>query len=354
MIGYSIGKLTYQTIIPMDKFPLENTKTINKESIVEPGGNAAIVAALFGKWNMESYLVSVTGYDDFAETVKHKLTECGVRIPYVSINYEHKTTQSLVISSKETTSRTEIQIEPEIFHAKKGEYKETPNIIYSDGHEYSATVELFQRFSNEIRVLGASLNGIDPKEVESLAKLSQYVVFSLEYAKYITRMNVDLNNPTHLLNLYKELKNKFPNSINIVTLHNMGVLYSVGNEVKIMPTINNVKEVDRTGAGAIFDGTFCYCLGKGYDIEKCMRLSNIAGGLSTTKLGGVSSIQLLSDISSYYEGQFGKVDEVKEVVQTQPVANNANMVQPQMQTPPVQNNTIITNNTNVNNNNIQG
>ena len=58
-------------------------------------------------------------------------------------------------------------------------------------------------------------------------------------------MKVDPDNGEHLFNLYKELKDLFPNSNNIVTLHNKGVLYSIDGNVRVMPTIN-VGEVDRT------------------------------------------------------------------------------------------------------------
>ena len=76
-----------------------------------------------------------------------------------------------------------------------------------------------------------------------------------------------------------------------------------------MPTIP-VKEIDRTAAGDIFDGAFVYGIGKGYDIEKCMRIANIAAGLSTTKMGGKDSIPLLSDVIQYYESKFGPLEPV--------------------------------------------
>ena len=104
-------------------------------------------------------------------------------------------------------------------------------------------------------------------------------------------MKVDPDNGEHLFNLYKELKDLFPNSNNIVTLHNKGVLYSIDGNVRVMPTIN-VGEVDRTGAGDIFDGAFIYGLLKKYDLEKCIRLANIAAALSTTKYGAKNSIPL--------------------------------------------------------------
>ena len=76
-----------------------------------------------------------------------------------------------------------------------------------------------------------------------------------------------------------------------------------------------MQEVDRTGAGDVFDGAFVYGLSKGYDLEKCLRLANIAGALSTTKYGAKQSIPLLSDVIRYYEEKFGSLNAEPPVVE---------------------------------------
>ena len=198
-------------------------------------------------------------------------------------------------------------VEPEVYHLKKSDYDVRPDAIYTDGFEYSATLSAFNKFPQSLSVLGAGLNYADTKEVIALAKYAKYVIFSLEFACMVTKMKVDPDNGEHLFNLYKELKDLFPNSNNIVTLHNKGVLYSIDGNVRVMPTIN-VSEVDRTGAGDIFDGAFIYGLLKKYDLEKCIRLANIAAALSTTKYGAKNSIPLLSDVIHEYESKFGPIE----------------------------------------------
>ena len=208
-------------------------------------------------------------------------------------------------------------MEPEVYHLKKSDYDVLPDAIYTDGFEYSATLSAFNKYPQSISVLGAGLNYADEKEVIALAKYAKYVIFSLEFACLVTKMKVDVDNGEHLFNLYKELKNIFPNSNNIVTLHNKGVLYSVSNNVRVMPTIN-VEEKDRTGAGDIFDGAFIYGLLKKYDMEKSIRIANIAAALSTTKYGAKNSIPLLSDVIHEYETKFGPIEPVMTGVETPP------------------------------------
>ncbi len=307
MVALSIGKTTYDITVPLDEYPVENGKYVLQEKLEGSGGCASNVAYLLGKWNFDSYFAGTIGYDDLGTSIKKELESGNVHTNFLEVNYEKKTTTTFILANKQTTSRTQLMIEPEKYHLKKYEFDMSPNVIYSDGYEYSATQAAMNQYPGIITILGAGLNHADEKEIIALIKYAKYVVFSLEFACRVTKMQIDMNNPTTLLNLYMALKEKYPNNIIIVTLHNFGALYSINNEIKVMPTIS-VKEVDRTGAGDIFDGALAYSLGKGYDLEKSIRLANIAAALSTTKYGAKNSIPLLSDVIHEYEKKFGPVE----------------------------------------------
>lgn len=348
MVTLSIGKVTYDITVPVEDYPIENSKLVLKEKLEGSGGSASNVAYLLGKWNDEVHFAGVVGYDDLGSSIKKELESVHVKTSFLETNYERKTTTSYIIVNKKTTSRTQMIIEPEVYHLKKYEFDFTPEIIYSDGYEYSATQTAFNRYPNAITVLGAGMNAADEKEILALAKYAKYVIMSLDFASRTTKMAVDPNNANSLLSLYKSLKEKFPNNEILVTLKNMGVLYMIQNEIKVMPTIQ-VKEVDRTGAGDIFDGAFVYALGKGYDIEKCLRVANIAGGLSTTKYGAKASIPILSDVIHAYEEKFGSLNFVANTnPETVPLANgNQNVVAtPQPSINPAPNPTVVNNNSN--------
>lgn len=309
MIALSIGKASYDITIPMDNYPVENTRLTVKEKLEGSGGAALHVAYLLGRWNTETYFAGTVGYDDFANSIKKELESVNVHTSFLETNYERKTTTSFILANKETTSRTQIMIEPEVYHLKKADFDFVPDIIYSDGFEYTASVNAFSKYQNAITVLGAGLNNADPKEVLALVKYAKYVVFSLDLAESVTKLKVDVTNPQSLLNFYRAVKEKFPNCEIIVTLKSAGVLYSVNDNIQYMPTIA-VKEVDRTASGDIFDGAFVYALSRGYDMDKCMRIANIAAGLSTTKYGGNQSVPIISDVVSYYESKFGSLETV--------------------------------------------
>ena len=311
MIALSIGKTNFDVTVPVETYPQENTKITVPEKIESSGGGAFNVAYLLGKWNVETYFAGVVGYDDYGTTIKKDLEGLGVHTTFLETNYEKKTATSFIINNKATTSRTQIRIEPEVYHMKKYEYDFMAGVIYSDGYEYSATMAAINKYPNIPVILGAGLNYGDYKEIVALAKFAKYIIFSLEFAETFTKMKVNVEDPNSLLNLYKSLKENFINNEVIVTLKSSGVLYAVNDNVQYMPTIQ-VQEVDRTGAGDVFDGAFTYAISKGYDLEKCMRIANIAAGLSTTKVGAKTSIPILSDVINYYESKFGPIDAVDQ------------------------------------------
>ncbi len=316
MIALSIGKATFETTIPLDAFLTENTKTIVKEKMDNVGGAACNVACLFNKWNCETYFSGVIGYDDGGNFVKKELENANINTSFVETNYDKKTSTTFVMVNKSNTSRTSLTVEPEIYHLKKIEFDMDVDIIYSDGFEYTATTHAFNKYQTSKTVLGAGLdNGSNPKEVVALIKHAKYVIFSLDFAEKLTNLKTDFNDPKTLLALYKDLKSRYMEQEIIVTLKNMGAMYQINSEIKVMPTIT-VKEIDRTSAGDIFDGAFTFALGKKYDLEKCIRVANIAAGLSTTKYGGSSSIPLFSEVTQYYESKFGPID-----INTKPGSN---------------------------------
>ena len=54
MIALSIGKSTYDTTVPVEQYPIENSKNLIKEKLESSGGSGSNVAYLLGKWNTES------------------------------------------------------------------------------------------------------------------------------------------------------------------------------------------------------------------------------------------------------------------------------------------------------------
>lgn len=125
--------------------------------------------------------------------------------------------------------------------------------------------------------------------------------------KTVSGLKIDYNNSATLVQVYKKLKDRYPNNNIVITLENMGAMYSYNGEIKIMPGIKT-KVVDPSCAGDIFHGAFVYCLANGFDLEKAITYSNITAGLSVGKMGGRTSIPNLKEVINYYNQKFKIVE----------------------------------------------
>lgn len=83
-----------------------------------------------------------------------------------------------------------------------------------------------------------------------------------------------------------------------VTLGARGALLIAGDDIFREPGIA-VNTVDTTGAGDIFRGAFIVALLRGKQPRDILRFANMAAGISCTRVGAMSSIPSLDEISGH-------------------------------------------------------
>lgn len=295
-----IGHSSWDMTVPVDDYPIENTKYRFSEKYSAGGGPASNAAYLLGKWGIETVIATTIGSDDFGTKIKKEFQDIKVNTEYIETNYEKETSFSFILINKKNGSRTVFNVATEHPALKKLNYDFTPDIIFTDGHDYGATQNAISKYQNTISVIDAGR--ITPELLE-LCKYIKYIVCSKGFAETVTGMKFDFNNPQSLVNIYTKLQNKYPNSNLTITLEEHGCLYTSGNEIKIMPGLK-LTPVDTTGAGDIFHGAFTYGLANGFDMDKIVTFANIAAGLSVTKMGSRLSIPSLSEVMDYYNARF--------------------------------------------------
>lgn len=295
-----IGHSSWDMTVPVDDYPIENTKYRFSEKYSAGGGPASNAAYLLGKWGIETVIATTIGSDDFGTKIKKEFQDIKVNTEYIETNYEKETSFSFILINKKNGSRTVFNVATEHPALKKLNYDFTPDIIFTDGHDYGATQNAISKYQNAISVIDAGR--ITPELLE-LCKYIKYIVCSKGFAETVTGMKFDFNNPQSLVNIYTKLQDKYPNSNLTITLEEHGCLYTSGNEIKIMPGLK-LTPVDTTGAGDIFHGAFTYGLANGFDMDKIVTFANIAAGLSVTKMGSRLSIPSLSEVMDYYNAKF--------------------------------------------------
>lgn len=294
MKALCIGHASYDFTMPMNSYPIENSKYRVTDAVGCGGGPASNAAYLLAKWGIDTYFAGVVGKDDNGRKIKDEFVKIGVNTKYLEMVPNNDTTISFIIVNNKTGTRT-------VFTKKDKDIKLSKTIdlkadlILVDGQELEASKKAIKNNPKAISMIDAGRMNSD---VVELAKMVDYVACSRVFAEDYTKMRINLHDSASLKEIFKIMTKDFKNVV--ITLEDKGALYQKDNKIKLMPSIK-VKQVDSTGAGDIFHGAFAYSLLNNFDIEKTIMLSNITGAISVTRLGGRYSMPTLKEVKDMYK-----------------------------------------------------
>lgn len=291
-----IGHAAYDITVPVNNYPIENSKNRVTERVECGGGPASNAACLLAKWNMETYFAGVIGNDIYGNRILNEFNEIGVRTNFLEINKDVTTTSSFIIANCSNGSRTIMTYRPKDMKMSDYDLDIEPNVILVDGQELDASKKAILNSPRAISIIDA---GSPREDVIELCNLVNYIVCSKDFAEAVSNIKINFNDASTLINSYLFLKNKFKKSI-VITLEEKGCIYELNGTIKLMPSIH-VKAIDSTGAGDIFHGAFAYGIANNFDIEKTLKYANIAGAISVTHIGGRYSIPSLEEVEKEYD-----------------------------------------------------
>ena len=284
-----IGQAAYDITIPVNEYPVENKKIRFDERIECGGGSSSNAAFLLSKWGLESSFAGVVGDDFYGSKIEEELKNIQVDTKYLE-KINKKTTTSYIIANLSKGSRTILSNrEKDIKLSLKPDIKDI-DYIFLDGYEYDFAKKVIEDNPKAIKVIDAG--SLKEKTIE-LAKLSDYIVCSKDFAEEFTSKKIDFTNLKTLIDIYDEIENKLKAKV-IITLEEKGSFIKDDNYM-IVPSIK-VKTLDSTAAGDIFHAAFLYFLTQHISLKDSLRLANIAGALSVTKIGGRYSIPSLEEV----------------------------------------------------------
>lgn len=283
-----IGHATYDIMIDMDEYPKENTKNRIKKMLGCGGGQASNAAYLLGKWGIDTTFIGLVGNDKLGHLVKKELEQVNINTDYLEMNGQ--TTVSYIIVNSQNGSRTTFTYHPTDFKMQSIEENINPDIILMDGYEDEIAHKLLDKYPHCISVLDAEKN---TDSVIELGKRATYVVSSKSFLEKFS--NIKIVDDSSLKKALEYGSQYFKNII--VTLEEQGCAYQDRkiSSIKVNP-------VDSTGAGDIFHGAFVYGLIQGWEMDKILKIANIAGALSVTKLGSRNSVYSLKEVEDIYNG----------------------------------------------------
>lgn len=290
-----MGHASYDITTPVEAYPIENTKNRVHARIECGGGPASNAAYLLGKWGLDVTFAGVVGDDLYGKRIKKEFEDIKVNTDYLVLNNNGQTPTSFILANQENGSRTVLTYRPDVLNLKSLDLNFEPDVILIDGQEYEMSKQILKQFPNAISIIDASR---DRKEIIELCHMVDYLVCSKGFAEQITDIKIDYDDFSTLEKVINKLEKEFSNHV-VVTLEDKGCLYKIDGKAKIMPSIK-VKALDTTGAGDIFHGAFTYGIAKKIDYEKTLKLANIAGAISVTRIGGRNSIPTWAEMREVY------------------------------------------------------
>jgi len=292
-----VGHAAFDITFPLKSFPKENTKNRVTEIVECGGGPASTAAYLLGKWGMDTTFAGIVGNDVYGRKVKKELKSVNVNIDYMEESKEYGTTLSIVIVSGKKNTRTTLAYKNPEMKMEIAHLDVKPDVLLVDGQEPKLSMNIIKNNPKMISIIDAG-RAVD--DVIELCKHVNYIVCSREFAEEVTGIKVNYKDVNSLGKIFEKLIELFPNKYYVVTLEDKGSMFLDGEYVKVMPTYKmDVK--DTTGAGDIFHGAFTYGIANGYSLENSVKLGNIAGALSTTKIGSRPSVPELDEVMKLYE-----------------------------------------------------
>ena len=291
-----IGNVCYDITFPMKKYPVENTKNKVSKIVEGGGGTASNCAYLLGKWNLKPYFMGIVGNDIYGDKIKKEFNDAKVNIEYLETSKKIGTKISSVIACKYNESRTTITNKNSKMKLSSSSIDFEPDIILVDGEEPAVSLEIINKYKNAISIIDA---GVCNEHTIELCKHVDYIIASSDFVQKLTGIKFNYKNLNSFGAIFQMLYDFFPNKKYVITIGEKGSMFLDDDTVKNMPTYRmNVK--DTTGAGDIFHGAFIYGLTKNYTLEECVKLGNIAGSLSTRKVGARASVPKLKEVMSLY------------------------------------------------------
>lgn len=294
MKAVCVGHSTYDITIPMDHYPIENTKYRISNKIECGGGPASNGAYLLAKWGIDTTIASVVGDDYYGEKVIEDFQKIGANCKYIEKKENHSTSSSYIIANTSNGSRTILSAKKDPIRKLSQEVKEQADLILIDGEHPETAKEVLENNKDAISVLDAGRLNDDTK---ILGKMVTYLVCSHDFAEEFTKKKTDIRDFNTLIEIYDALKKYFKTNI-IITLEANGSFTEIDGKYKIIPSIV-VKALDSTGAGDIFHGAFAYFIAKGYPLEEAIKYASITGAISVTRIGSRFSIPSLEEVIDY-------------------------------------------------------
>ncbi|MFP3908810.1 MAG: ribokinase [Archaeoglobaceae archaeon] len=286
-----LGSLHMDLITRTDRIPRLGETVWGGQFIMSPGGkgmNQAVAAARLGS---EVEVVGSMGDDHFGSILRDRLRKERITIIHLKIGSEPTGVASIMVDSN---GNNIIAVAPGADKALTLEELEQIDDLMERSNIFMAQLEV----PDELVIKGLEKAcEAEVKTVLNLAPARELPPHTLNMVDVLVLNDLeakDLAESDSVERSAQKVIEQGPRAV-VVTLGKEGSMLIWEGEVITIPGIE-VKAVDTTGAGDAFCGGLAAALDAGQTLEKAVRLGNLAGALSTTKLGAQEALPTRAEI----------------------------------------------------------
>jgi sugar/nucleoside kinase (ribokinase family) len=257
-----------------------------KELKILPAGTGVNFSISLSKLGIETYYISSISKDYFGQLIYSYLKKAKVKVDY--IKYSNKKTAKIVIILNENGDRIS--------------FADLKNASYTETDFSEVNLNEIKNF-NALYISGGLLTEkkLNERVLDFLYKVKEKtkIFFDLNYRigkgiKFFKETSFEILEISDFVflnefelgiineRIFKDLINR--DKVFILKMGEKGAKILMKNE-EIYEKGLNVKSIDTTGAGDIFNASFIYSYISNFNFKDALRFSNIVAGLSTTKFG---------------------------------------------------------------------
>lgn len=256
----------------------ETIKAISKN--IEPGGKGYNQAIALGKIGADVSFITVLGNDNYREecirvlrnhNVKEYIIDKDIPSSYAVIIVDRNANNNVIVYPGASSCVTFADV-----LKYKSVIDDADIVLIQNEYPEELTKQIIDYCYDKEKTI-----------VFNPAPKCELDYYTLCKVTYITPNEFELSQ----LRCNKDLKV-------ICTLGGSGVKFIDGNNEKLYPACN-VKAIDTTGAGDIFNAGFCYMLSLNKDLDECIKFAIYCSGYAVTKSGVIDSIPTYDEVVKF-------------------------------------------------------
>ena len=259
--------------------------------LVSCGGQVTTALATCVAMGLRTSYIGTTGSDDNGSRMRGELARLGIAIagalvrdaanPFAVILLDDGSGERIVLWRRDPRVALDA-------HDIDGDVIRAARLLHVDDVDLDASVEA-ARIARERGLPVTS-------DIEQTAEGVRALIDAVTVPIFAEHVPAALTGETDMLRALTALRRPH-HSMLAVTLGARGAMLLEGEHVHHEPGVR-VKTVDTTGAGDVFRGAFIHALLRGDPPQDILRFANAAAALSCTKVGAMSSVPTLADVTA--------------------------------------------------------